>query len=688
MDPVLLRRALKKTGGRSLADRLEFLTARAEDDVPDPEAIERARETLRRGGLLCVFAEGRIPRSGKLLRFSRAFETIAREVEVPVVPVAIHRPWGSLVELRDGRARWNRRRLRYPVTIRFGEALAPPVSAFRVRRAVQELQATVVERLAGPNATLPHFFLRAARRYPTRLAAADSMGRNLRFFPALAGALALRRALRAPLRDSERVGVLLPPSVAALVVNLALAFLGKVAVNLNYTLASDTYRYCVDRAKLRKVITSRKFLARLGREESDLDLCLEDIAPSIGLFARLRALAQALFVPAFLLRRVLSLPTDPKAPVAVLFSSGSTGAPKGVVLSHQNIISNIQGMHQLIDFRPEDRIVGVLPFFHAFGYTVTFWFPLVAGYGAIYHPDPRDAKSIARLMDKWRATIIVSPPTFFQIYLRQWPEGTGKTLRIAMAGAEKLKSSLAETFQRRFGFPLFEGYGATELSPTVSFNTFDFTQGEHVVEVGLKPGSIGHPLPGVAVKAVGLDDGRELEAGEEGLLCVKGPNVMLGYLDDPEKTAEAIVDGWYQTGDIGRIDEDGFIEITDRLSRFSKLGGEMVPHVRIESELQDEAPDIRFAVTALPCERKGEKLVVLHTPLPRSLSPDGLRERLRLRGVPNLFLPRSDCFVEVVEIPLLASGKLDLRALRSLAEERLVGSRSEAEPSTDPRSSS
>ncbi|HLU49165.1 MAG TPA: AMP-binding protein, partial [Planctomycetota bacterium] len=308
-----------------------------------------------------------------------------------------------------------------------------------------------------------------------------------------------------------------------------------------------------------------------------------------------------------------------------------------------------------------------------FGYTVTLWFPLVAGYGAIYYPNPRDAKAIAKLMDEEQGTILVSPPTFFQIYLRQWPEGTGKWLRLAMAGAEKLKPSLAAEFERRFGFPLLEGYGTTELSPAVSFNTFDFRAGDHV-EIGRKPGSIGHPLPGVAVKTIDLEDGHELEAGEEGLICVKGPNVMLGYLGAPEKSQEVIVDGWYQTGDVGRIDEDGFIEITDRLSRFSKLGGEMVPHVRIESELQDIAPDVRFAVTALPCERKGEKLVVLHTRLPDSLSADAMRERLQARGLPNLFIPRGDCFVEVDEIPLLASGKLDLCAVRRLAEERLVGS--------------
>ncbi|MEM7231001.1 MAG: AMP-binding protein, partial [Planctomycetota bacterium] len=530
VDPELIWRALHSTGGRELADRLEFLPVEREADGEpntDPDLIARAREKLKAGGLVCLFAEGRVPRSGKLLRFTHAMEELVRDLNVPIIPLAIDRPWGSLVQIRGGKARWKwPRRFPYPVNMRFGESLAPSSSAFRVRLAVQEQQASLLASRIYPSETLPNKFIRAARRFPFRLAMVDHSGKELSFLKALAGTIALRARLKTRLEEDQRVGVLLPPTVGGALVNAALGMLGKVAVNLNYTASPEIYRYCVEKAKLKRVLTSKKFLEKIGWEASEEMLFLEDVLPEVTIFRRIGALLAASLLPTRALCRLYSKPTDPNAPVAVLFSSGSTGNPKGVVLSHFNILSNVQGMAQLLDFQPTDRIMGVLPFFHAFGYAVTLWFPLAAGYGAIYFPNPRDGRQVAKLIHKHRGTVIVCPPTFFQMYLRQCDPEQLRSLRYAIAGAEKLKAVLARQFEERFGLPLLEGYGATELSPAVSLNTFDSRDGDDV-EVGRKSGSIGHPLPGVAVKAVHLDTGEDLDAGEEGMLLVKGPNVML-----------------------------------------------------------------------------------------------------------------------------------------------------------------
>jgi acyl-[acyl-carrier-protein]-phospholipid O-acyltransferase/long-chain-fatty-acid--[acyl-carrier-protein] ligase len=261
---------------------------------------------------------------------------------------------------------------------------------------------------------------------------------------------------------------------------------------------------------------------------------------------------------------------------AVLFSSGSTGTPKGVMLSHRNLISNTESVNSLFQIEETDTIAGVLPLFHSFGFTYTLWFPLLHGASAAYHAQPLDAKGLGELVQKSKATFLPAPPTFCQAYLRGCSREQFASLRHVLVGAEKLSPSLAGAFQEKFGLPRLEGYGATEMSLVISVNVPDRERAS-VKQIGTRSGTVGQPVPGVAVKVVHRETGETVKNGDEGLVLVKGPNRMLGYLHRPMETEAVLRDGWYVTGDIVVVDGEGFIRIVDRQSRFSKIAGEMVP---------------------------------------------------------------------------------------------------------------
>jgi acyl-[acyl-carrier-protein]-phospholipid O-acyltransferase/long-chain-fatty-acid--[acyl-carrier-protein] ligase len=339
------------------------------------------------------------------------------------------------------------------------------------------------------------------------------------------------------------------------------------------------------------------------------------------------------------------------------------------MLTHYNILSNAEQLGQLLDFGPRDRFLGILPFFHSFGFTATLTAPAVMGIGVAFHPNPLDAKPIGELVRRYSLTYLMATPTFLQIYLRSCDPCDFGSLRCVMASAEKLPDWLANAFEEKFGLRPVEGYGCTECSPVVTCSTHDF-RAAGFWQAGSRRGSIGRPLPGVSVRIVDPDTRAPLPLGQSGLLLVRGPNVMRGYLEQPGKTAAVFRDGWYVTGDIAAMDEDGFLQITDRLSRFSKIGGEMVPHVKVEEKLHEAlgTTEITFAVCGVPDTKKGERLVVLHT-LPEQRLAELLKKLPQL-GLPNLWIPRPNQFFRVDALPLLATGKRDLRALREVAAQR------------------
>ncbi len=398
---------------------------------------------------------------------------------------------------------------------------------------------------------------------------------------------------------------------------------------------------------------------------------LEDVLPRLNRIAQLTTFAAAFVLPVWAVNRIFLRDTNgDDSTAAVIFSSGSTGVPKGVVLTHRNILSNIDSVGQVFEVSDKDVLLGVLPFFHSFGFTGTLWFPLIAGCGVVYHANPMDGKTIGELAERYRVTFLMSTPTFCATYIRKCRTEAFAHLRYAMVGAEKLRESVAIAFREKFGIDLLEGYGCTEMAPIVAANVPNFTDGGER-QVGVKSGSVGHPLPGVAAKIVDLDTGEGPLTGKPGLMLVKGPNLMAGYLDDPERTREAMRDGWYVTGDIATMDEGGFIVITDRLSRFSKIAGEMVPHLKIEDVILPLLGDASCVVTAVPDEARGERLVAFYTS--PSVSAEALWLHLGASELPKLWIPKQENIYYVDAIPSLGTGKVDLRKVRALALEMTSG---------------
>jgi len=511
--------------------------------------------------------------------------------------------------------------------------------------------------------TLATRFLQSAKRRWSAFCMADSTGRELTFGRALVGSLLLAKAIRRDVPAGGSIGLLLPASVGGALANIAASIAGRVPVNLNFTAGRDAMAAAIDRCDIAVVLTSRTFLSKAGIPQMAGMVFLEDVMQQTSAPSRITTLIAARLLPASLIARLFLSPADADSLATVIFSSGSTGTPKGVMLTHRNVLANIDAANALFRLGPDDVVLGVLPFFHSFGYTVTLWLPLVVGFGAAYHPNPTDAKTIGEMGGRFRATLLVSTPTFCAAYARKCQPEQFATLRLAIVGAERLREPIACAFKEKFGVDLIEGYGCTEMAPVVAVNVPD------AGGAGSRAGTVGRPLPGISAKVVNPDTGDGPLIGKEGLLLVTGPNQMRGYLGEPDLTREALRDGWYVTGDIATIDEDGFIRITDRLSRFSKIAGEMVPHMKIEEQLQALLADPHSCVvTAVPDAVRGERLVALYTD--RDTPAQDVWERLSRCGLPKLWIPKREDLHIVDAIPTLGTGKVDLRAVRQVAAER------------------
>jgi acyl-[acyl-carrier-protein]-phospholipid O-acyltransferase/long-chain-fatty-acid--[acyl-carrier-protein] ligase len=637
-------------------------------------ALREAGRALDSGDIVCIFPEGQITRTGNLLPFRRGFERILKGRDVPVLPVHLDRVWGSIFSFVGGRflTKWPER-IPYPVTVSFGTPVPAGTAANEIRALVREL-GEAAWRLRKPDRRpLHHAFIKAMRRHPFRLVMADATRPRISCLQALIGAIVLARALKTHWHEQQNVGLLVPPTVAGGLTNVAAMLAGRTSVNLNYTVGKAGLESAVRQANIRTIVTSRKFVekAKLDLPDGPTILWLEDIAATIGRTQKAMAAALALLVPL----RVLESACGQRQRVTmndvatIIFSSGSTGEPKGVMLTHFNIDANVQAVSQVLPLDERDRILGILPLFHSFGHLV-FWFVTLNGAAIIFHPSPLDVVAIGELCAKHRLTFLVCTPTFLQLYQRRCSPEQFSSLRVVLTGAEKLSSRVSQSFEDRFGLRPIEGYGVTECAPVIAVNCPDF-RASGFYQPASRRGTVGQPLPGVSVRIVDPDSFAPLAIGKPGMLLVKGPNVMKGYLGREDLTVEVLQEGWYNTGDIATLDDDGFLTITDRLSRFSKIGGEMVPHRQVEEALHTAAGEDNqvFAVTGLPDERKGEQLAVLHT-LDEDLIPK-IQAKAAASGLPNLFLPARSRFIKVEALPLLGTGKLDLRALKRIAMERL-----------------
>ncbi|MGD0629734.1 MAG: acyl-[ACP]--phospholipid O-acyltransferase [Terracidiphilus sp.] len=636
-------------------------------------SLRTASDALRQDDIVCIFAEGQITRTGQLLPFRRGLERIMKGVDAPIIPVNLDGVWGSIFSFERGRFLWKMpRRIPYPVTVSFGQPMPSTSTAIAVRRVVQELQADAFQQRKRRMTTLDRALIHTARRFPLRFMMADGKTPKVTFGSAMTKAIYIARRLRPLIGERQMVGVLLPPSVGGALTNYALMMLGRIAVNLNYTASSEVIASCASQCGVDVVITSKAFVERFPKLEiPGRTVLLEDALQSPRFVEKIISLAVAWLLPQGQLRMAIGTARSARKNnvddlATIIFSSGSTGDPKGVMLTHFNIASNIQQVSQVFMLGGRDKILGILPFFHSFGFMAALWMPAVNGVGVVYHPNPLDAKAIGELVGNYKVTFLIATPTFLQAYMRRCsPESFG-SLQYVLVGAEKLPERVALAFEDTFGIRPLEGYGCTECSPVVTVNGRDF-RAPGFRQVGGRRGKIGHPLPGVSVKVVDLETGEPVAPGTAGMLLVKGPNVMKGYLGKPEKTAEVLHSGWYTTGDVALMEEDGFLTITDRLSRFSKIGGEMVPHIRIEDKLQELAgiTEQVFAVTALPDEKKGERIVVVYTITAEKLAP--VLEKVSQCDLPALWKPRPNQFFHIDALPVLGTGKIDLRGVKALA---------------------
>jgi acyl-[acyl-carrier-protein]-phospholipid O-acyltransferase/long-chain-fatty-acid--[acyl-carrier-protein] ligase len=635
------------------------------------ESLKRARNELDKGHVVCIFAEGAISRTGHLLPFKRGFEKIVEGTNTPIVPVHLDQLWGSIFSYKDGRFFWKwPKRLPYPVTVSFGAPLPPGASVFAVRNAVLELESEAMEYRQSAKELLQVKFVEMAKRRWRSFCMADSAGTELTYGKTLIASMLLARWVKTNCANQTMIGVMLPASLAGALVNIAILLAGKVPVNLNFTASKEAIDSATAQCKIKTIVTSAAFLSKAEIAAMEGMVFVEAIRNSFGAWEKFTTALKARLLPASWLNRRAVKRQRAQDLATVIFSSGSTGTPKGVMLSHHNIVANVEAISQVIQFTGSDRIMGVLPLFHSFGFTGTLWLPLLAGFGAVYHANPTDAKTIGETIQKFKATLLISTPTFYLSYLRRCTKEQFSSLRYLIAGAEKLREQIAKAYEDKFGLTILEGYGCTELAPVVSVNMPDVLDGKNK-QMSHKPGTVGQPLPGVAVKIIDPESGQMLGVGEEGLLLIKGPNVMLGYLNQPGLTDQAIRRGWYVTGDIASIDEDGFIRITDRLSRFSKIGGEMVPHVKIEETIDEILGNAASVVTAIPDPQRGEKLVAFYTH--NGVSRDELWSKLQQTELPKLWIPKRENLHLIEAIPLLGSGKADLKKIKTLALEQTVG---------------
>ncbi|MFN4903888.1 MAG: AMP-binding protein [Planctomycetota bacterium] len=529
---------------------------------------------------------------------------------------------------------------------------------------------------------LPRLFIRRCREKGARIKVADSSGVKLSGNDLLLRTLALKRIIDREvlqsrfksIEDEKHVGVLLPPTVPAVVVNMALTLSRRVAVNLNYTVSESIINRCIEQAQIKHVLTSRKVMEKLGMNLNAQVVYLEDLKDKATLGDKIVAFTQSKLLPEGMLASQFQLHKNkPDDRLTIIFTSGSTGIPKGVPLTFNNIASNVQGFDATIHVKEDDCFLGILPFFHSFGYTGTLWAVGCLPCSGAFHYNPLEPKQIAKLIETYKCTIVLGTPTFLRGFLKRIEPEQFKTVDVVVVGAEKMPIPLAQAFEERFGVRPIEGYGTTELSPVVAVNVPPSRARTQEGKNALREGSVGKPIPGVHARAVSLEDhSKVLGPDQSGMIEISGPNVMQGYLNQPELTAKVMNNGWYITGDVGFVDADGFIHITGRESRFSKIGGEMVPHIQIEEELNKivggDEDILKLAVCGVPDEKKGEKIIVLYTELPEE--PDAIIKKLIAAGLPSIYIPSPDGFIKVDAIPILGTGKLDLRGLQNLAKEK------------------
>ncbi len=517
-------------------------------------------------------------------------------------------------------------------------------------------------------------WLKSAKKSKTAFAVADIEGFEISHKKFLTGVLLFSKKIES-YSPEQNIGLLLPSSGGGAIASIAILSLGKTLVNLNFTAGKKALSSAAKQAEVKHIYTSRKFLDKMSERGMNLEsyfpesklLMLEDIKEEISTLSRISTLLKAIILPVSMIQKSYFKNVSMNDTAAILFSSGSEGSPKGVELSHSNIAANAKQAAIELGAVESDVIMSTLPTFHAFGFAITTLMPLSEGIPIVCHADPKDVSTIASGIQKYSGTILVGTPTFLRMYTvskKVTPESI-QSLRLVVAGAEKLRSEVRDGFEAKFKMSVYEGYGTTETSPGASVNLPDI---QSPFKLRNRPGTVGKAFSGTEFRIVDPDSLDPIPTGQDGLILIGGPQIMKGYLKMPEKTAEVIelIDGyrWYRTGDKGHLDEDGFLTIVDRYSRFAKIGGEMISLTTVEEEILEVCndKDLEIAATCLPDQRKGEKIVLLAT---NNLDKNQLKKLLSDAKVNPLYYPAQVLMVE--EIPKLGSGKTDFGATKKIA---------------------
>jgi len=496
-----------------------------------------------------------------------------------------------------------------------------------------------------------------AKKHAKKLAVIDkSTGKNVTYSRALIGALILSSKFKK--YDEGFIGIMIPTSAGCALATVGALMSGRIPVMINYsTRAAENAMYAQRKCKFKTIITSRALLEKINCPVIDGMIMIEDIMEGVTTWDKLKTALKTKLPVNRILGSIHS--GDENDTAAILFTSGSEKDPKAVQLTHLNISSNILNFGGYVKLSESDIILANLVFFHIFGLTVNLWVPFYYGMTMVSYANPLDFKTISNIARDEKPTLMVGTPSFFWGYLQKSEPGDFKTLRLMVAGADKCPDALREGYMNKHGVTLLEGYGATETSPVISVNSHEFN----------RPGSTGKVIPGVQVKLVNFETGGECKTREVGKIFVKGASVMKGYYDDPELTADALVDGWYDTGDMGFFDEDDFLWHAGRFKRFVKIGGEMVSLVKVENTLEKLLPvGVSCCVVEVSNEMKGAEIIA-------TVSIEvNKAEMLKKMGneLPNIALPKQ--FIVIKELPMMGTGKIDFRTVTRIVQEILNNS--------------
>lgn len=646
-------------------------------------ALESIYEALANGDVVAMFPEGRLSLNGQINEFKSGFERAVQNTGAQIIPFYLLGLWGSSSSYATDQYRQLTRISRRDVSVTFGRPLPDYTDAPTLKQVIYELSTTAWKNHMTHRGTIAQEWLRRVKYIPNQVSVIDDQARSVSNVSLMAMVLYFRKKIRCLIQESDRVGILLPPSLAGVIANMAVVCSQKVLVNINFTMNVEHLKTSLISAEVKTIITSRLFLKRLSKKGYDLDelslkfnfIYMEDLKEALTPVAIGINYAWLRLLPMFLLEKIILGKQNNEDTAALLFSSGSESAPKGVELSHRNIVGNVKQISSIFNIQSTDVVLSSLPLFHAFGLTVTTFLPLLEGVPMVTCPDATDGVTIGRLAYKYRVSVMCGTSTLFGMYCRQkkiLPQMLS-TLRLIIAGAEKLSEANRLKFKEKFNKDIYEGYGATEVAPVASCNLPNvLSSSDFHLQIANKPGTVGLPLPGTAFKVVDPDSFEPLPRGEAGLVLIGGTQVMRSYLNNPEKTASVLKkEGamtWYITGDKGCLDADGFLTIVDRYSRFAKIAGEMISLSQVESAVGQCLPDmdVEIMAVALPDDRKGEKIILM---VSEDIDIDLLKNKLKESLNSPLLVPSKIVFVK--DFPRLGSGKKDYKSAKKMCMDLL-----------------